>query len=129
MRKRSRTQSRCILEPLSFQGCISYEQWIVTGEFDPRSHSRRRVDLVIRFTDEQNNIRVLCFFEGKKQTTSSPEEIRECESQTLNACRKHLNAYDQEFVYMVTGCGTKVKPWDLRKAGRIIAYGSRNGSR
>ena len=78
------------------------EQWIVSTEVDPAINSLRRVDLAIRFSDSRDNLRVLCFFEGKKHNASR-EEIIECERQALDACRQHLNTHDQDNLYAITG--------------------------
>jgi hypothetical protein len=90
------------------------EHWIVSTEVDPAVNSRRRVDLAIRFSDSRDELRVLCFFEGKKHS-ASPEEILESERQALDACRKYLDSHDQHNIYAVTARGTRAKAWLYEK--------------
>ena len=86
----------------------------MSTEVDPAINSLRRVDLAIRFSDSRDNLRVLCFFEGKKHNASR-EEIIECERQALDACRQHLNTHDQDNLYAITGYGTRAKAWVYEK--------------
>jgi hypothetical protein len=86
------------------------EDWIIAPESDPALQSLRRVDLVVKFVDSTPIIRVLCFGELKRHG-APPADMKECETQALDACRRHLQTHNQSFVYAMTMWGTRARLW------------------
>jgi hypothetical protein len=68
------------------------------------------VDLVVKYVDSTPTIRVLCFSELKRHG-APPGDMKECETQALDACRRHLQTHDQSFVYAMTMWGTRARMW------------------
>ena len=91
----------------------------MSAEVDPAINTLRRVDLVVRFSVIKNTLRVFCFTELKKHG-ASPALIKECESQAMDACRRHMESHNQDNVYVLTVYGTCAKAWMFEKEDKYL---------
>jgi hypothetical protein len=96
------------------------EYWICDAEIRPEPGSQRRVDRGVRFLSTANEIVVLCWHEAKGGT--SLREIRECEQQALDACKRSLASHRwQRHVYALTTARTKAKAWSYDRNDEELA--------
>lgn len=96
------------------------EHWICDAEIRPEPGSQRRVDRGVRFLSTTNEIVVLCWHEAKGGT--SPRDIRECEQQALDACKKSLATHPwQRHVFALTTARTTAKAWIYERSDAELA--------
>ena len=96
------------------------EYWICDAEIRPEPGSQRRVDRGVRFLSTTNEIVVLCWHEAKGGI--SPRDIRECEQQALDACKKSLATHPwQRHVFALTTARTTAKAWIYERGDAELA--------
>lgn len=106
----SRTFWNQLLSKYFFTG----KKYVVTSEEPPSSTSeRRRIDIVVKYVEMNESIRVLCFVESTRSSASFGL-VDEFEHQVFNACVSYLSQRNLRFVYAMTAIGTRARLWIYR---------------
>lgn len=84
---------------------------VVAVEEPPSSGDpRRRIDIIVSYTNAERRLSVLCFVECKRPnaTVYLTDEV---EHQAFNACVSYLSEKNLDFVYAMTTLGTRARLW------------------
>ena len=101
---------------------------IVAVEEPPSSTvAKRRIDIIVKYTNAEHQIFVLCFVECKRPNAPITL-IDEVEHQAFNACASYLSDNNLEFVYAMTTLGTRARLWKYFRGNDYLTplFGSDN---
>ncbi|KAI9824710.1 MAG: hypothetical protein M1819_000805 [Sarea resinae] len=86
---------------------------------NPSVDRLRRVDLVIKYIEEQMQPRVLCFVECKRHNAPQ-DDIDTVESQAIEACQTYCQGNNISIIYAMTAVGTTARFWKYFHMGKVI---------
>ena len=103
--------SRTFWSHLLSKHIFSRKDDVIAVEEPPSSgDAKRRIDIIVSYTNAERRICVLCFVKCKRPN-ATVYLVDKVEHQAFNACVSYLSENDLTFVYAMTTLGTRARLW------------------